>query len=50
MSMVNEMSSMSSTVIPNEKHIETNDFSKKQSQNKYNKVCEYLLYYYNGRK
>ncbi|XP_060842330.1 putative leucine-rich repeat-containing protein DDB_G0290503 isoform X5 [Rhopalosiphum padi] len=37
MSMVNEMSSMSSTVIPNEKHIETNDFSKKQSQNKYNK-------------
>ncbi|XP_026809526.1 tropomyosin-like [Rhopalosiphum maidis] len=37
MSMINEMSSMSSTVIPNEKLIETNDFSKKQSLNKHNK-------------
>jgi len=43
MSMINEMSNMNCLVIPNEKHIEINDFSKKRSLNKHNKVYEYLL-------
>jgi len=40
MSMINEMSSMNCTVIPNEKHIETNSFTEKLSLNKQNNVCE----------
>lgn len=31
---------MSCKVIPNEKHIETNDFSEKPSLNKHNNVCK----------
>lgn len=41
--MINEMSNMNCLVIPNEKHIEINGFSKKRSLNKHNKVYEYLL-------
>jgi len=42
--MINEMSNMNTRqVIPNEKHIEINGFSKKRSLNKHNKVYEYLL-------
>lgn len=40
MTMINEMSSMSCTVIPDEKHIETNSFTEKPSLNKHNNVCE----------
>ncbi|XP_060871625.1 putative leucine-rich repeat-containing protein DDB_G0290503 [Metopolophium dirhodum] len=36
MSMINEMSSMNCTVIPNEKHVETNSFTEKLSVNKQN--------------
>ncbi|KAF0759020.1 protein BCAP-like isoform X1 [Aphis craccivora] len=36
-SMINEMSNMNCLVIPNEKHIEINGFSKKRSLNKHNK-------------
>jgi len=38
--MINEMTSMSCTAIPNKKHIETNGFSEKLSLNKHNNVCE----------
>ncbi|XP_050053837.1 uncharacterized protein LOC114129145 isoform X3 [Aphis gossypii] len=37
MSMINEMSNMNCLIIPNEKHIEINGFSKKRSLNKHNK-------------
>jgi len=36
--MINEMTSMSCTVTPNGKYIETNDSSGKRSLNKHNKV------------
>ncbi|XP_029343238.1 uncharacterized protein LOC115033744 [Acyrthosiphon pisum] len=36
MSMIDEMSSMNCTVIPNEKHIEENSFTEKLSLNKHN--------------